>query len=300
MSKTEDRPTATRGDAGPQLVPRSGTPAQSVAADPDDTPGAGPQEVSSLSNAGLVEIIDTGRRYSWGRSGDLYCIWEKGHPSEPVATFVDSWRLHAYREFREMERDAQDQRHRRLVRAAHVAVLATVVLIALVLYGSGSPARQLEAPGADAAPAARHVNAEGGYSLRSPTGWSASTEGTATKLIGPNSDVSLSLDIAPYGNIDDVSKRFVRTLTAKWTVVEVEASQGRSVGNAPAVSVGGTGTDSEGTPIRFLTIVLDAGKRNFAIAVSTPLEHDPANVVPQIQEIVSSFQLLNDARAGAA
>jgi hypothetical protein len=61
------------------------------------------------------------------------------------------------------------------------------------------------------------------------------------------------------------------------------------VSGLPAIAVGGTATDVTG-PIRFLSIVVDAGDRNHAIEVAVPRAWDAATFMPDVEEILASFE----------
>ena len=64
--------------------------------------------------------------------------------------------------------------------------------------------------------------------------------------------------------------------------------------------VSGMTEDPTGRPMRFLAITVRAVPRNYAISVLVPAGSDPTRVLPTVEAIVSSFEVLDPGAAVAA
>jgi hypothetical protein len=245
-----------------------------------------------------TETQESGVRYSWGRRGDAYYVWDKRAPGEshghPSAN-------RARREFLWLEQAAKVHRKRRLSRIlvglGLVCIAATPALLVMLADGSRAPSSSPSDRGAAEVEGAIGsskllTNDDGGYGFRVPEGWTASSSGSTSQVTDQTGDVTISVLVAPEGDIEAVSDRSLANITADWAFVEAEAQQDRTVGAFPAVAVGGTATDASGARIRFLSIVIDSGERNHAIWVSVPENGDASTFLPAIEQILGSFRPL--------
>lgn len=204
-----------------------------------------------------------------------------------------------------MQAEARRRRRKRLVWASLIVLPLVVGIVVASFYirtgrGSGNDRGATGATDAGTSsslPAdagiqtARYVNEEGGYAFRHPADWNVKQLGPRTEVSDPSGDVSLWMDITADGEGDQVLEEQLPSLTANWSLVQLESPIRRRVGKRPAFSVGGTGKDA-GRLIRFLAIVVDEGDQNYMIFVSVPQVRDPVTVTPQIEGTVSSFELL--------
>jgi hypothetical protein len=241
-----------------------------------------------------VEIIESGRRYAWGRQGDAYSVWKKRRPAE---TLEHTWAANARQEFRWLEQQAQLRRRRMWTRlfVAGGLVLVYPVAVGISLYvnrSSPSTLQQAQVDTVGVAVAERYVNVEGGFAFRAPQDWSVRSAASTTEVASPGGTVTISIQAAPDGDIDVASETFVESLTTGWTDTQAEAPKSRTVGDLPAVSVSGTAVDETGSPIRFLSIVADSGVRNHAISLAVPRTWDAVSFMPAIEEVLSSFRPL--------
>ena len=250
-----------------------------------------PRRRRPLARRHNLELLESGRRYALGRRGDVYCIWEKGTRGEMLE---HSWESNARQEFRWLERQDQRRRSRRLVRlSVGLALVLTVAAsVAIGLYARDwfpsteqSETTQIEATD-------RYVNAPGGYAFRIPEGWNVGASGPTTEVTSPTGAVTVSIQTAPDGDIVAASQDVAEGLTMGWTGTEFELPRARSVGDQlPASSIGGTAVDSNGDPLRFLSIVVDSGASNHAITVRVPDGQGLAETSPPaIEELLSSFK----------
>jgi hypothetical protein len=238
-------------------------------------------------------VLESGRRYSWGRRGDSYYIWDKRHPGDALE---HAWETNARREFQWLEQEAARRRRRRWRRLAVAVGLSTLVVVAaaaaaLDVRGGGAEPSAAEPPvGPEVG---RSVNVGGGYGFRAPIGWDVLSAASTALVTNPNRSVTISIQVAPEGAVGAASSAFVRDLTAAWTDARIESPQPRPVGDLAGLSVRGTAIDETGESIRFFTIVVDSGARNHAISVSMPGSSDATLFMPAVDLVLSSFEPLD-------
>jgi len=240
-----------------------------------------------------IEILDSGRRYTLGRGGDTYYVWEKRKPKNLVE---HDWEGSARQEFWRLEEQGQVTRRRRWTKVGVVVglLLAYGIAVAVVLAvndasrsPSGPVPAQVEALGTVAAGHA--LNPEGGFAFQVPEGWLLKDAGPTSEIASPDGSVSISMTTAPDGALDEASASFVDHLLTAWSDAETEPAHSRTVGTLPALSVSGTATDQAGEQIRFVSVVVDSGERNHAISVSVPESWDAVAFMPAVDELLSSF-----------
>lgn len=234
-----------------------------------------------------METVESGKRFSWGRRGEAYYVWANRTPGESRG---HSGEAAARREFRWLEQEAKVRRRRLSMRLSIGAGLLCIAAApaVIVMYADGPEGQPKQV--ADAVEPKRVVNDEGGYSFRAPAGWSVQTEGSSSLVTNPNGNATISVLVAPEGDIAAASEASIGSIAADWTDTQAETPQARTLGDLPAISVGGTAIDGSGEPIRFLLIVIDSGVRNHAIWVSVPENADAATFLPSIEEILESFK----------
>ncbi|HVF09032.1 MAG TPA: hypothetical protein VNC60_10685 [Actinomycetota bacterium] len=245
-----------------------------------------------------TETLESGVRYSWGRRGDAFYVWDNRTPGESRG---HSSATGAQREFRWLEQEARVRRKRRLTRIlVGVGLLCVAAAPALIMMlADGSQDSSSPAPDRGAAEvetpigsSQRLTNDDGGYGFRVPEGWTTETSQSTSQVTDPAGDVTITVLVAPEGGIEAVSEASLASIAADWTGVAAEAPQDRTVGALPAVAVGGTATDASGAPVRFLSIVIDSGERNHAIWVSVPETGDASTFLPAVEQILGSFRPL--------
>jgi hypothetical protein len=237
-----------------------------------------------------VHVLEAGRRYVLGRRGDTYYVWQRRRRGEPAE---HAWEDNARQEFLWLERQAQARRRRRWLRFLVVlgAVFAYAVAVAAVLFLTRSSTSTEAPPAAPRAATAAgpHVNEDGSFGFTVPEGWTIDVDGARTEVTSPSGTVTVAVGPAPDGPVREASQETLDDLTTGWATARTEAPRERTVSGLPAIAVGGTATDVTG-PIRFLSIVVDAGDRNHAIEVAVPRAWDAATFMPDVEEILASFE----------
>ena len=142
-----------------------------------------------------------------------------------------------------------------------------------------------------------HVNSVGDYRFIYPAAWVVVEDGSLTRVGSPTGDIVMSFRIGAQGDIATASDRLLSS------ILDAEGNDPRSdqgligttwerIDGSRSLIVSGTTTDAIGRSMRFLAITVQGVPRNYSISVLVPARSDPARVLPTIEAIVSSFQIL--------
>jgi hypothetical protein len=241
------------------------------------------------------EVVASGDRYVVGRRGDRHEIWDSRERTV-VGTYRGArGRRNAWLEFKALEGRQHDRRRRTKTRWSVVVGLS----LAIVLVAGGTVAiylNRLPAPATPARPATgpsivRVENTDGGYAFRVPGDWTDVQDGASTRLASPDGDVTVVIDPSGDENLEAAATARAESLTFGWLDLTLEAPRQRSVGDAPAVSVGGTGTTVAGDDFRFVAIALQTRTGAYAIAITLRAGADPSRTTAAIDGILSSFRV---------
>ncbi|MCA1833194.1 MAG: hypothetical protein ABR548_01350 [Actinomycetota bacterium] len=166
-----------------------------------------------------------------------------------------------------------------------------LVLIAVVAGGL-SLARVLISGGAapETAPTSSFSNQEGGYSLRFPSTWTATAIGPTTRFSSPSNDVVVGVGKLPAGALAAASQSFTDEVLRLYRGVRINGRQAQRIGGRPALLTAGDASNLTRAHIRWMTITIDYGGKNFGISVFTNEGSDPKEVLPDLQRLVASFR----------
>jgi hypothetical protein len=136
-------------------------------------------------------------------------------------------------------------------------------------------------------------NKHGGYVFDRPKSWRARKEGSATTAFPRDRSVIVTFGRAPNGALRSASSKLLEEVVRSYEDPAVrEQAQLDTIGEYQALTIAGEGTTKKGNVVNFLVIAIDAGRRNFGVTVFTPAGSDPIEVLPDVQQVVSSFRLL--------
>lgn len=189
------------------------------------------------------------------------------------------------------ERTDRARRLRRIAGASLIGAAVIGVAIAVVVLFTGNGDEEPGPPYRFATE--RHVNEEGGYSFRYPPGWTVEEEESVTRVSSPDEEVVVSFGHGAEGSLEEAETRFVTEVQSRYRNARLSAVQIEQIGGAPALSVAGTGRNTEGVRVRFLAITVRVEGQNYSIGVFAPARSDPEVVVPPTQEIVNSFRVID-------
>ncbi|MBI4259579.1 MAG: hypothetical protein HY658_03340 [Actinobacteria bacterium] len=166
------------------------------------------------------------------------------------------------------------------------AVIATAALAVVLAVVAGGD--RIAVPDGPSLP--RFTNEAAGYSFAHPEGWTATSEGTASKLTSPGRDLIVSFGLAPAGTLEQVSRKAVAQLSRNYRDAQFFGSEREEIAGRPAFLVAGRGENAAGVPIRFMAIALGGPGGRHVIYVFSAEGADPAEVLPTVEGIVGSFR----------
>ena len=136
------------------------------------------------------------------------------------------------------------------------------------------------------------VSRKGGYSLDVPTALEASSQRQVTTFTSQDKSLVVTVGPGERGRLKAASKRFVGTLRAGYRKFDLLGTQKQTIDGRPALVSFGQATNSDKVRIRFVAVVVANRPRNYTITAFTAFESDPTVVLPRVNAIVNSFQVL--------
>lgn len=195
-----------------------------------------------------------------------------------------------------------------LVILGALLIPATLAVVASSLIDGSEPSAPMQSgpPGAAQIPrptpepdtdTVAHVNSMGDYTFAYPATWVVNEAGGVTRLKDPGGDIVLSFEPGAAGDIATASGVLVGSIlgvegTDAHTGPALTGSTWERIDGSRSLIVSGVTTDPAGRSMRFLAITVRAVPRNYAISVLVPAASDPTTVLPAIEAIVSSFEVL--------
>ncbi len=193
---------------------------------------------------------------------------------------------------------------------ATIAVVTTLVIdgeersapVASSPPGSGAIQRPTRQP---VTGTVAHVNRTGDYAFAYPSAWKVEETEDVTRLESRNGGIVVSFEPGASGDIATASGRLVRSIlgfdaAGSLAGQALTGSTWERIDGSRSFIVSGMTEDPAGHPTRFLAITVGASPRNYAISVLVPAGSDPTKVLPTIEAIVASFEVLDPGAAVAA
>ena len=187
---------------------------------------------------------------------------------------------------------------------------AGVLLIGAYLSRDSEPGgivhAPVPAPGSPPLPVQRgpvvHTNLLGRYVFTYPRTWTIEEEGAETQLASPDGGTVLSfgsgetLRVGNGGGEHPGDQDLLRSLG---TIVDpsVLGTDWQLVAGHRSFLVSGTADDPVGRSIRFLVIAIPGERATHTISIMVPGHSVPSRMLPRLERIVASFDILDDDEA---
>lgn len=169
--------------------------------------------------------------------------------------------------------------------------LSVVGVVALLLaVGFGVTALVLQ--GGNAVDTREVVNTAGGYRFEAPEGWSTTQEGRTTTVTSPDNATVVTFGLGRAGSLPVAGTVFFQQVAGNYRDVKVLPPDAKQVGPLPALAYGGIGINAKDARVRFLAITVQNESTNYGITVFTAADSDPKTVLPQVNRLVDTFQVL--------
>lgn len=139
----------------------------------------------------------------------------------------------------------------------------------------------------------RLVSKNGGFAVGVPKNVKGKKVGLGATMT--TADQALSVIIAPVesGAISASSTKFLRGMRKEYTKVRVVKSVANMIDGYQAQATYGRARNAKDVKISFVNFVVKAERRNYAINVFTAADSDPTFVVPRVNTIVHSFEVID-------
>jgi hypothetical protein len=145
-----------------------------------------------------------------------------------------------------------------------------------------------------------HTNLLGGYAFTYPRTWTIEEEGTDTELASPDGETVVSFgssETLQVGNFGGEHHPGDQDLLGSFgSIVEpsVLDTAWEQVAGHRSFLVSGRADDPLGASIRFLVIAIPGEQPTHAISITVPAHSAPSRILPRLERIVASFDILDD------
>jgi hypothetical protein len=188
--------------------------------------------------------------------------------------------------------DTQDPRELFVLALGIVVVLVVAIIVLPTSEDGRTDARPNPPPLVEERPTSvEHTNRQGGYGFDYPARWDAMKSGTLSRLESPNGRIIMTFEVGAPGTLN-ASDRMVESLGGNVTIHELIGTQRERIAGAPSLLASGIGEDETGKRIRFLAISVRGQLHTYEISIVVPVGSEPRRLLPRLEEIVSSFEIL--------
>jgi len=183
--------------------------------------------------------------------------------------------------------------------------IAVIAVLGAIYYGYHAvqdpqePARATSSQTPSAEPSAlptvdttRLVSKQGGFAVGVPDNVKSKKVGPAVTMT--SGDKVMTVVVAPIesGTIAASKKAFMSGMKETYTDVRETGSDTPTVDGRKAEATYGLAVNPKKTQIRFVNVVVKDTPRNFAITVFTSADADPLFVLPRVNAVVDTFEVL--------
>ena len=138
----------------------------------------------------------------------------------------------------------------------------------------------------------RLVSKKGGFAVGVPKNVTAKKIGVGVSMT--TADKVLSVLVAPVesGTISVSSEAFLRGMKKEYNKVRVVRSEENVINGLQAKATYGRARNADKVQITFVNVVVKAGPRNYAINAFSAADSDPTFIVPRVNSIIHSFEVI--------
>ena len=140
--------------------------------------------------------------------------------------------------------------------------------------------------------AVAYRNPAGGYGFTYPASWELIESGERTRLESPSGGVVLSFGIGTSGGLRATTSRLTGSLVGSPSDQELIGSRQDVIGGSRSLLTSGIAESLYGRPVRFLAVAIQGEPDNYGISIVVPLGSNPSRLLPILEGIVTSFEVL--------
>lgn len=141
---------------------------------------------------------------------------------------------------------------------------------------------------------ADYTNIAAGYGFSYPSTWELSEVGSSARLESPGGNTVVSYGSVAADELDAASEGLIEAMPGSVTSQELIGTTREQIAGSPSLLTSGTTTDESGRPVRFLAIAVRGDVRTYVITIVVPAGSDPSRVLPRVERVVTSFEILDD------
>jgi hypothetical protein len=182
-----------------------------------------------------------------------------------------------------------------VVVGAFALALAVVLGYVTVRDTTGAEPASAAAAGTTKLPTGRLVSETGGFAVAVPTDLEASRQAGAVRLVSESKDLVILVGRAGRGPIGQAQQRMLTRLKREYPKMALLGVQSAQVNGNPTQTVYGQAVNDAGTRLRLAVVTVHAGSRNFSVVSYAAYDADPTTVLPRVNTVVNSFEVLDIA-----
>ena len=142
-----------------------------------------------------------------------------------------------------------------------------------------------------------YTNPVGGYAFRHPSTWDVTEAGEYTQLVSPDGSAVLSFGGSHTAGVAGIVAMLPGTLSRSVAEPVIVGTTWERISGHQSFLVSGTAMD-RGSRIRFLVISIPGRRPTHEISIIVPAGSAPTRMLPPVERIVGSFNILSDATPG--
>ena len=181
--------------------------------------------------------------------------------------------------------------------------IAVICLLGAIYYGynavKGPDPKPESSRTATATPSAipkvtttRLVSKKGGFAVGVPDHVTAKKVGFTVQMMTADKVLSVLVGPVERGKLSASSSAFMRSMKKAYKDVRVTRSEDQTIDGHQAKATYGRAENAKKVPISFVNVVVKANPRNYAITAFTTGSSDPIFVVPRVNAIVDTFEVI--------
>ena len=142
----------------------------------------------------------------------------------------------------------------------------------------------------------RLVSEVGGCSFAVPKELQASRQGGTVRLVSASQDLVVVVGPGGSGTLGQAQKRMLARMSREYPKVGLLGTQAAAVNGSPTRTLNGQAVNDVGTRLRFALVTIHSGRRNFTVVSYTAYDAEPRTVLPLVNTVVNSFEVLTPSR----
>jgi hypothetical protein len=138
----------------------------------------------------------------------------------------------------------------------------------------------------------RLVSQKGKYAVGVPEDVTAKKAPPAVMMTTADESLYVAIGPVPPAKLSAINKALMRDLKNTYTDVRVTRSETKDIDGHTSTQTYGRALNDKKVPISFVSVVVKSKTRNYVISAFTASGSDPTFVVPRVDAMINSFEVL--------